>query len=337
MSDFTAADDFELPDPNPETSTERALVAETESVTGKSLSPTRQAWKRFWRNRGAAISAILLLIIIVIAVLAPITARYGVNDAVFPISEGPNQFLTPRSVAWFGTDDLGRDLYSRLLYGVRTSVYLGLMSAILSVGLGTLIGATAGMNGGRLDDFIMRVTDLTLAFPFLVTVILIRQLLGGVKFLRPIIGDISSIRFIIFLFAVLLWPLVARLVRSQVITLKEREFVEASRAAGASNRRIIVSHLLPNAIGPIIVAGTLAVVAAILGEATLSFFGFGPQPGSDSTSLGKIIEGAGSAARAGYWWLVVFPGGALVLIAVCVNFIGDGLRDAFDPKMDGGR
>jgi peptide/nickel transport system permease protein len=129
---------------------------------------------------------------------------------------------------------------------------------------------------------------------------------------------------------------VARLVRGQVLSLKEREFVEAARAVGASNKRIVLAHLLPNSIGPILVSLTLSVIGAITAESTLSFFGFGPQPGSDSTSLGKLIELSRSGARQGNWWLVVFPCGALVLLAVCINFIGDGMRDALDPKLDKG-
>jgi peptide/nickel transport system permease protein len=130
---------------------------------------------------------------------------------------------------------------------------------------------------------------------------------------------------------------VARLVRGQVLSLKEREFVEAARAVGASNLRIVVSHLLPNSIGPITVALTLSVIGAVVGESTLSFFGLGPQPGQNSTSLGKLVELSSSGAKQGNWWLVVFPCGALVLLALCINFIGDGLRDAFDPKLVSGK
>ena len=141
----------------------------------------------------------------------------------------------------------------------------------------------------------------------------------------------------IVLFAVFGWMYVARLVRGQVLALKEREFIEAARAAGASNFRIVKSHLLPNSIGPILVALTLAVIGAIVAESTLSFFGFGPQPGQGNTSLGNLVELSRDAVGRGDWWLTVFPCGALVLLAICINFIGDGLRDALDPKLDTGK
>ena len=233
-------------------------------------------------------------------------------------------------------DAQGRDVASRLLYGFRISIFFALFLTFIGQVIGTVIGAIAGLYGGKFDDITMRVTDIFLAFPFLVAVIVVRQFLAGLSFLKPIVGDVSSIRFIIFLFAIFGWMGVARLVRGQVLALKEREFVEAARAVGASNTRIVVAHLLPNSIGPILVSLTLSVIGAITAESTLSFFGFGPQPGSDSTSLGKLIELSRSGARQGNWWLVVFPCGALVVLAVCINFIGDGLRDALDPKLDKG-
>ena len=315
-------------------------VATTDAAEGLSLTPQtpRQlAWKRYWRHRGAAVSTIVLGLVILWILLAPITARYGVNEPVLTIDEGQNQFLSPRSIAWFGTDDIGRDIYSRLIYGIRTSLIIGLASALLSVLVGTAIGALAGLRGGRFDDIVMRVTDLFLAFPFLVAVIIVREFVGGLSFLDPIVGSKSSLRFIVVLFSIFGWMVVARLVRSQVLALKEREFVEAARALGATNWRITVTHLLPNSIGPILVALTISIIAAIVGESTLSFFGFGPQPGANGTSLGKLVELSREGAKQGNWWLVVFPCGALVLLAVCINFIGDGLRDALDPKLDQGR
>ena len=312
-------------------------VSELEGLDVETLTPRQMAWHRFRRHKAAMISTVIFGILLVMVVFAPLFARYGVNEAVFPISEGPNQFLEPQSVAWFGTDDIGRDIYSRLLYGIRTSIFIGVATGIIAVIIGTAVGSLAGLRGGRLDDLMMRVTDVFLAFPFLVAVIVVREFLGGVTFLEPVIGDKSSIRFVIVLLALFAWMGVARLVRSQVLSLKEREFIEASRAVGASERRIIVSHLIPNSIGPILVALTLVIIAAIVAESTLAFFGFGPQPGSGSTSLGNLVLLSRGGATQGNWWLVVFPCGALVLLAIVINFIGDGLRDAFDPKMDSGR
>jgi peptide/nickel transport system permease protein len=312
-------------------------ISESEGLDVKTLTPRQLAWHRYRRHKAAMISTVIFGILVVMVVFAPVFARYGVNEPVFPISEGPNQFLPPQRVAWFGTDDIGRDIYSRLLYGIRTSIFIGVATGIIAVIIGATVGAVAGLRGGRFDDRMMRVTDIFLAFPFLVAVIVVREFLGGVSFLEPVIGDKTSIRFVIVLLAVFAWMGVARLVRGQVLSLKEREFIEAARAVGASERRIIVSHLIPNSIGPILVALTLVIIGAIVAESTLAFFGFGPQPGAGATSLGNLVLLSRSGATQGNWWLVVFPCGALVLLAICINFIGDGLRDAFDPKMDAGK
>lgn len=324
-------------DPLPTHEVLEADVSAAEGLDVHTMSPGRLAWKRYWRHKGAAVSTVIMLILLAIVIATPVTARYGVQEQVLKISEGKNQFLSPRSIAWFGTDDIGHDMYSLLLYGIRTSLFIGLASAVLSVVIGTAVGAYAGLRGGKFDDLMMRVTDIFLAFPFLVAVIVVREFLGALTWLKPIVGEKTSIKFIIVLFAVFGWMGVARLVRGQVLALKEREFIEASRAVGSTNFRIVRKHLLPNSIGPIIVALTLSVIGTIVGESTLSFFGFGPQPGADTTSLGKLVELSRSGATTGNWWLVVFPCGALVLLALCINFIGDGLRDAFDPKLDHGR
>jgi ABC-type dipeptide/oligopeptide/nickel transport system permease subunit len=271
---------------------------------------------------------------VLFVVLSPITARYGVNEAIFKAELGnPNSYLSPRSEAWFGTDDIGRDIYSRMIYGLRVSLIIGICSAIMATIVGVTVGSIAGLRGGRFDDMLMRVTDIFLAFPFLVALLVVRNFLGELDFLTPIVGERTSIRFIIFLFVIFGWMGVARLVRGSVLALKEREFVEAARALGSSDRRIVFKHLLPNSIGPILVALTNTVVAAIIGEATLSFFGFGPDAGSGDTSLGLLVAQAKGGVTAGFWWMVVFPCTLLVLVALCINFIGDGLRDATDPKL----
>lgn len=296
-------------------------------------SPGRLAWYRYWRHTGAAVSTVVLAIIVLVVVASPLTARYGVNEQIWPISEGPNQNLAPSADAWFGTDSIGRDMYSRLIIGIRTSLLIGVAAAVITVVVGTLVGLVAGQRGRWADDLLMRTADIFLAFPFLIAIIIMRQFLGALSFLTPVIGEPTSIRFIVVLFAIFGWMGVARLVRGQVVALNEREFVAAARAAGASNAHIAARHLIPNSIGPILVALTLSVTAAIVGESTLSFFGFGPQPGEDSTSLGNLIELSRAGATQGNWWLVVFPCGALVLLALCISFIGDGLRDAFDPNL----
>ena len=312
-------------------------VDATQGLTSESVSPAKLALRRYLHHKGAVVSLVILLLMALFVILAPLTARYGVNDAVFKTSaDRPNQFLAPSSVAWFGTDDIGRDLYSRLIYGLRVSLLIGLVSAIMGTFVGVAIGAAAGMRGGWIDDVLMRVTDVFLAFPFLVTLLVARSFLSSVSWLEPVTGPVTSVRFVIVLFVVFGWMVVARIMRGQVLSLKEREFVEASRALGASNTRIVVKHLVPNSVGPILVALTFSVSGAIVAESTLGFFGYGPQPGAGQTSLGNLVGGAKGALLPGYWWLVVFPCVTLVLVALCVNFIGDGLRDATDPKLDMG-
>ncbi len=297
------------------------------------LSPRQMALRRFVSHKAAVVSCIILGVLTLFVILAPLTARYGVNQSV---QAPPNSFLSPRSNAWLGTDDIGRDLYSRLIYGVRVSLLIGLASAVISVTLGALVGAVAGFRGGKFDDIMMRVTDLFLAFPFLVTLLVVRNVLGALPWLRPITGDMSSVRFIIVLFGLFGWMGVARIVRGQVLSLKEREFVEAARAVGASRRYIITRHLLPNSVGPIMVALTFSVVGAIIGESTLAFFGYGPQAGDGATSLGILVGAAKGAVQTGYWWLAVFPCFVLIVVALSINFIGDALRDATDPRLDRG-
>lgn len=306
-----------------------ALSEQNEKV----LSPRQMALRRFVSHKAAVVSCIIIGVLALFVILAPFTARYGVNQSV---QAPPNSFLSPRSNAWLGTDDIGRDLYSRLIYGVRVSLLIGLASAVISVTLGALVGAVAGFRGGKFDDILMRVTDLFLAFPFLVTLLVVRNVLGGLPWLKPLTGEMNSVRFIIVLFSIFGWMGVARIVRGQVLSLKEREFVEAARAVGASRRYIITRHLLPNSVGPIMVALTFSVVGSIIGESTLAFFGYGPQAGDGATSLGILVGAAKGAVQTGFWWLAVFPCLMLIIVALSINFIGDALRDATDPRLDRG-
>jgi peptide/nickel transport system permease protein len=314
-----------------------APPGDVEGLTTRSISPRQMAVKRFLSHKPAVVCSVVLAVMIIFVVLAPITARYGVNEAVFQTTaERSNRYLSPRAEAWFGTDEIGRDLYSRLIYGTRVSLVIGLAAAVIGVVIGTAVGALAGMRGGLFDDLLMRVTDIFLAFPFLVALLVTRNMLGELDFLDPIVGERTSIRFIVFLLAIFGWMTVARIVRGQVLALKEREFVEASRAVGATNFRIVVRHLLPNSIGPILVALTFSVVAAVIAESTLSFFGFGPQLGSGATSLGNLVGSSKENVLSGHWWMVVFPCAMLLVVALTINFVGDGLRDATDPKLQRG-
>jgi peptide/nickel transport system permease protein len=309
-------------------------VEDAEGLRKESVSPKKMAFRRFMRHRGAVIATVVLTIFVLFVALAPITARYGINEQIFQTSaERSNVYLSPRAEAWFGTDDIGRDLYSRLIYGTRVSLVLGISTALLATLIGTAIGAVAGLRGGLFDDVLMRVTDVFLAFPFLVALLVVRNLIGEISWLTPVVGERTSLRFIVILLALFGWMYVARIVRGQVLALKEREFVEAARAVGSNNFRIVTRHLLPNAVGPILVALTLAIVTVVVAEATLGFFGFGPQAQTGATSLGSLVGQSKQNVQTGNWWMVVFPGVFLVIIALCVNILGDGLRDATDPKM----
>lgn len=312
-------------------------IGDAEGLATRSLSPRQMAMRRFLSHKPAVVAGAVLLLMILFVVFSPITTRYGINEAIFQTTaERSNRYLSPSADAWFGTDEIGRDLYSRLIFGTRVSLAIGLSAAVIGVVVGTAVGAFAGMRGGLFDDVLMRVTDVFLAFPFLVALLVTRNMLGEISWLEPLVGDRGSIRFIILLLAMFGWMVVARVVRGQVLALKEREFIEAARALGATNRRIVVRHLLPNAIGPILVALTFSVVAAVIAESTLGFFGFGPQPGAGSTSLGVLVGSSKENVLTGNWWMVVFPCAILLVLALSVNMFGDGLRDATDPKLNRG-
>ena len=315
-----------------------APPSDAQGLTAKSLSPFQMAVRRFLGHKPAVIALVVMVIMIFWVLFAPFTARYGINQPIWTVQSGKGnpRYLSPNSHAWFGTDEIGRDLYSRLIYGTRVSLAIGIGAAVIGVVLGVVVGAFAGIRGGWFDDILMRVTDIFLAFPFLVALLVTRNMLGEISWLEPVVGDKSSIRFIIFLLALFGWMAVARVVRGQVLALKEREFIEASRAVGASHFRIVTRHLLPNAIGPILVALTFSIVAAVIAEATLGFFGFGPQPGAGSTSLGNLVGSSKENVLTGNWWMVLFPCLILLMLALTVNMVGDGLRDATDPKLQRG-
>ena len=308
-----------------------ALVGEAEGLSPESRSPLRLALRRFRRNWVAMLALIVLLVVVFCCLFPSIPARYGELERL-PMSETVRPNSPPSSAAWFGTDQLNRDIYSRIFYGGRVSILIGLSVALIACTVGTVVGALAGYVGGWLDDVLMRITDVFLAFPLLVLLLVLRNLLAEVPAVSTIMGDKSSVRFIVLLLVSFGWMPVARIVRGEVLSLKQREFVEAARALGSSGRRIVVRHLIPNALGPIMVALSLAVVTAILTESTLSFFGYGAQRGEGRATWGLLIAEAPESILPGYWWKVFFPCLALVITIVCINFVGDGLRDAFDPK-----
>lgn len=286
-----------------------------EGLEVKSLTQWQLARKKFFQHRLAMTSLVILLFVFLAALFADVIAPYP-----FDAPNVPDRSLAPTLEGWhiFGTDKIGRDYFSRTLYGTRTSMYVAFIVASVSTVLGIIIGGIAGYYGGKVDNILMRITDLFLTLPFLAILLILSSFLGA--------GNPVRVAFIL---AFLLWTSLARIVRGEFLGLREKEFVEAAKVLGASDSRIIFRHILPNIAGPIIVNATLIVATAILIEAALSFLGFGIQP--PFPALGKLISD-GQDALTTQWWLAVFPGLTIVLIALCINFIGDGLRDALDPK-----
>ena len=298
--------------PAPPSAAQPSPVAEVATAT---LTQRQLAWRRFRRHKLAMVSAVVLLIIGLSALLAPLLTSY-----TFSQQDLTSTIQGPSWKHLFGTDTLGRDQFTRVLYGGRVSLAVGIAVAASATLIGTVVGSIAGFYGGKIDNLLMRVTDLFLSIPFLVILIMGSLLLGG------------SILDIVIVLAAFFWMADARIVRGIYLSLKEKEFVEAARASGASNRRIIFNEMLPNAMGPIIVSTTLSVAAAILTESVLSFLGFGIQP--PTPTWGNLLDAAKDLAVVAPW-LIIFPGLAILLTVLCVNFLGDGLRDALDPQQQG--
>ncbi|MFC4453973.1 oligopeptide ABC transporter permease [Deinococcus sonorensis] len=281
-------------------------------------APSRGYWptllRRFLRHRLAVLGLTVLLLLALLAILAPTIAPYTFDGQDLDIIGQPQP---PSRAHLMGTDQLGRDAFTRMLYGARISLLVGLFSALLATGLGTLIGALAGYYRGVIDTILMRFTDVVLCIPLLPLVIV----LSGI--LRP------SVPLLICIVGGLSWMGTARLVRGQFLSLREREFVEASRALGGRDNRIMFRHILPNAVGPIIVSTTLSVGGAIMLESALSFLGLGVQP--PTPTWGNLLNYASQWLTAAPW-LALFPGLMILITVLSVNFLGDGLRDAFDPR-----
>ena len=286
-------------------------------------SPGRETWRRFSRHKLAVVSAFLLLILILAVVIGPFLWRVSINDIdVVAGMQGPS-LAHP-----FGTDDLGQDILARMIYGGRISLAVGLAAMLVSVFIGTLIGALAGMSRGALGHGLMWLTDLFLSLPQLPLLLLLIYLFrDGLKAAFGPEGGIFIL--IVLVIGGLRWMPVARLVRAQFLSIREKEFVEAARALGASPVRQVVRHILPNALGPVIIAGTIDVAAAIIAESTLSFLGLGFPP--DTPTWGRLLFDAKDFLDIGPHW-ALFPGGAIFIAVVAINFIGDGLRDALDAR-----
>ena len=287
------------------------------------FSPGREAWRRFRRHRLAVASAVILAAMVLAVLLGPLVWRVPVNDIDFTARLSPPTWAHP-----FGTDDLGQDLLSRMLYGGRISLAVGLAAMLVAIFVGVLVGAVAGISRGSVDAGLMWLTDLFLSLPPLPVLLLVIYLFR--ERLKEIAGpEVGVFLLIVVVIGGFRWMPVARLVRAQFFSLREKEFVEAARALGASTTRQVVRHILPNALGPVIVAGTIDVAAAIIAESTLSFLGLGFPP--DIPTWGRLLYDAKDYLDFAPHW-ALFPGAAIFLAVLTINFIGDGLRDALDPR-----
>ncbi|MFV1971592.1 MAG: ABC transporter permease [Acidimicrobiia bacterium] len=343
-----------MTDPNRDTTEKPTESAE---ALGLAIEPVTQ-WdlfsSRLRRHKLAMISTVFLMFLVAIVLVAPAMQSAGwiddptkglidsngrilrnipprsASDNVFYLEVVGTQEVTfeasPTALA-LGSDDLGRSVLSRIIYGGRASLIVGLVTGFLVASLGTFVGSLSGFYPGGIDQSMMRFTDLVLGLPLLPVAIVVGRILPEVEFLPQFIrqGPFG----IAMLIGFLAWGGLARIVRAEFLSLREKEFVEAARAAGAGDNRIVFRHILPNAMSPIIVQTTLIIGAAIIIEAALSFLGFGVKP--PTPTWGAMVAQGGRQAVRGFWWEMVFSGAALVSTVLAINFLGDGLRDALDP------
>ena len=271
------------------------------------------AWKRLKRNKRAMFGRFIFFLLVLIAIAAPLIAPEGYNNQVVT-----DQFIAPGSEHWFGTDKLGRDVFSRIVWGARYSISIGVVSVAISMILGGGIGAIAGFYGGTVDNLIMRVMDIIQAIPNILLAVAISAALGTGLFNTMLAIGLSGI------------PGFARLIRGSILSIRESEYVEAARAITASDGRIILKHIIPNVMSPMLVQATMNIGSSILAAASLSFIGLGVQ--APMPEWGAMISDGRNYIRH-QWWIATYPGLAIVLTVVSINLFGDGLRDALDPRL----
>jgi ABC-type dipeptide/oligopeptide/nickel transport system permease subunit len=271
-----------------------------------------EVWRRFRRNKLAVAGIAFVLLLILVAIFASVIAPYSITERSSEFRQGPS------ADHWFGTDRIGRDVFSRVVFGARVSLKVGIVATVISLVIGVLAGAAAGFLGGAVETVIMRLTDIFLAIPYIILAVAIATVLSrGENTIIVVLGLTG-------------WLAICRIVRSSFLSLRQLEYVEAAAALGAGRLRIMFRHILPNALQPIIVYGTIAVGSAILAEAALSFLGVGAEPPTPAWGL-MVDEGRGDLVNAPH--LLYFPGGAIFLTVLAFQFVGDGLRDALDPRL----
>jgi peptide/nickel transport system permease protein len=281
----------------------------------KELTYTRIIWREFRKNRLAVTGAVVILVLTFVALFASLLAPQDPQEQdYFRILEGPNKENL------LGTDDLGRDILSRMIYGSRISLSVGFVAMIIAITIGSVIGALAGYYGGIVDAVLMRIVEIMLSIPMIFLILAIIAVLG------PSLWNVMAV------IGLTSWPGVSRLVRAEFLTLKERDFAQAAKAVGAGDLRIIFRHILPNGMVPILVSATFRVAGGILTESALSFLGLGVQP--PTASWGNMLS-SGRFYIDIAWWLTLFPGLAILITVLAYNLLGEGLRDALDPRLRG--
>jgi ABC-type dipeptide/oligopeptide/nickel transport system permease subunit len=286
----------------------------------KGRSLWEDGWRRLKRNRLAMLGLVIIVFMTFLAIFAPLIAPYDPIEQLIWTEGKAAKLARPSAEHWFGTDLYGRDILSRTIYGTRISLAIAVAASIVSLVIGVSLGAIAGYYGGRIDDLISWLINVIYAFPFLLFVL-------SIVAFRP-----ASLSLVYIAIGFVSWPSIARVVRGQVLSIKETEFVEAAQAVGAKDFKIIFRHILPNVIAPVIVQITLGMGSVIMIEASLTFLGFGTQP--PTPSWGYMINQGREYLLSGQWWWSVFPGAAISLTVLGFNLLGDGLRDALDPRLN---
>ncbi len=289
------------------------IKKEAAPVRERAVGPWLEGWRSFKKSKVSLVGAGIVIFFVLLAVIGPFIAPQGINE-----QDLTKRLLAPSADHWFGTDDFGRDIFSRIIHGARISLWVGFFSVILSVIIGSLLGIIAGYYGKWIDTIISRIFDIMLAFPSMLLAIAVVSVLG------------PSLQNALIAIAIINIPNFGRLIRSKVLSVKEEEYIVAAKAIGMRDSRILFSHILPNSITPIIVQGTLAIATAIIEAAALGFLGLGAQ--APAPEWGKMLADARKFLLNAPWTMI-FPGLAIMLTVLGFNLMGDGLRDALDPKM----
>ena len=292
------------------------------------LTPSELIWRRFRKHRLAVAGTVGAILLLVFVLVGSIVVPEG-NANHGNLRE---RLLLPSGQHWFGSDSTGRDVFSRIIYGGQVSLFIGVLAVLLEVSLGTIVGGVAAYYGGWLDALLMRFTEAMLAIPSLFLLIVLAKFIGNNIPTINLFGRSfsGSVGVVIVVIGGTSWMYLARIVRANVLSIKEMDFVSASRALGSGNGRIFFTHLVPNTLGVIIVSATLGLANAILTEAYVSFLGLGVQP--PTATWGNMMDDAQTFILQGVWWMWVFPSLFIVFTILCINLMGDGLRDAFDPR-----